>query len=193
MHICKPSFLYYEYHQSFFLCSPVPACLQDLASLCAGPQYSLSLPCSFLQPRYGTQGERLSHWGTLPCLWLLGSLWYLSRFSLLLGKGDGWDRCLLHPPGEEADLLAASLVGVGEEVPGDLYQEGTSSFSMLTCTLLWYLFIIKSIKSKVLRLDIIISVYAAPLQVQMTQTGCIQLLEGVSSDRRTSLPTYIIH
>ena len=117
----------------------IPSILeQDLASLSVGPHNILSLALSCLHPRYGTsRGLQGFCLGSVLCL-VLGILSCNSWFGKLVGSEAGWERCLLQPAEQDTDLLASLVV---ELVSCALYQEGRLSLSMLTCTLLWYLFI----------------------------------------------------
>ena len=82
-------------------------------------------------------------------LWLERGVDFLSSVEVLLEFAER-DLCLVHPDdddGDDGDDTPAVLhLGVmeGEGVAGVLNQDGTFSFSMLTCTLLWYWFICSS-------------------------------------------------
>jgi hypothetical protein len=78
--------------------------------------------------------------------WLERGVEFLSSLEDVL-REDEWKTCLLHPADDddpaaylhlvEQEVMVEELEGVA----GGLYHEGTLNFSMLTCTLLWYLFI----------------------------------------------------
>ena len=115
-----------------------------------------------LQPRYtfllGVQEvEELEEWmeevlgdlverdkglSLLLYLWLERGVDFLSSVEVVLEFADR-DLCLVHPDDDDGDDTPAVLhlvVMEGEGVAAALNQDGTFSFSMLTCTLLWYWF-----------------------------------------------------
>ena len=97
----------------------------------------------WMEEMLGDLAEEDNGLNLLLYLWLERGVEFLSSVEVVLEVAER-DLCLVHPPGEDdEDTPAALHLGVldGEGVAGVLNQVGTFSFSMLSCTLLWYWFI----------------------------------------------------